>query len=669
MAVDSMSTETTVLDMIKVASSLMVLFLLTLNMFKGASSALWWNRYMVYPVTGVVALQLDRMHMLPCLAIGTMLRYVVNLSFTIMSKLDWLAEPTRVQRVNPPAEQHERELDWDGPLILSPLAFVLVDAVTPWLRAEHVVPFSLESVVWCFLGHYLMVEPIYYAFHRILHMGAVYKASHVHHHTSTVTEAISGTSHPMLETLGYLLNFSFPFLLPAWVGVFSYGLVPLYFVWFDAMNCIGHCNFEVVPRCLQAGPLKYFVYTSSYHSLHHTKYKYNYALFCPIWDYMAGTVHSTTEALHEKVLSQEARKLEAVFLGHGHALHSMIHLPWFSPYLATHKHEVRWWMVPLQPLMVVWAIFCRFAFSTTCIQRYQFRGTECATWCLPVTGHFYFMQSQRKAIFEMILQAVREADDAGVKYFGLAALNKAEWINRGGTDIVAQLEKHRKIRIVHGNTLTAAAVWEALKQHCVPKDEIVFAGATSKIGRALCILLARRGNVVHMITGCQERFDKIREGAGAFGKNLVRSKTYEEAAAKKCRCWIVGKHMSEEQIRELIPLGSLIVDFAVPHVPQEVSSSYRYVNGAAMKYSRRDTDLTFCHDVPDTMPACLAATIIHAREDRGEHEIGELEVDEVDKWWALAVSHGFSLACVEPNKDLAAAGATTQQDGPRAKVA
>lgn len=395
--------------------------------------------------------------------------------------------------------------------------------------------------------------------------------------------------------------------------------------------------------------MKYFVYTSAYHSLHHTKYKFNYCLFCPIWDYLGGTVHPTTDELHGQVLNQAPRKFDAVFLAHGHGLHSMLHLPWFSPYLATHQHEVRWWMKPLQPFNFVWALICRYFIDTTCIQRYQFRGTQCATWCLPVTAHFYFMRSHREAIFEMILKAVRDADDAGVRYLGLAALNKAEWINHGGCDIISRLEEHRKIRVVHGNTLTAAAVWQALRQYTQPKDEIVFAGSTSKIGRALCILLARRGNTVHMITGCQERFDKIRADAGEeAGRNLVRVKSYEEGKGR--RHWIIGKQMSNESIKELIPPGSLIVDFAVPHVPLEIAAAYRYVNGAALNYSRRDTDLTFCHDVPNTMPACLAATIIHAREDRGEHEIGEIDVEDVEGWWDRAVKNGFSLSCIEPDQ-------------------
>ncbi|CAE7655483.1 GL1-5 [Symbiodinium necroappetens] len=193
---------------LQVSVTVIVLTALMFNMFRGSQSSTWWGRYLVYPATYVLAVQVGATHMLPMLIAGTLLRYLVNLLFTALSKLDTFAEPVRIHRTNPPAEQHERELDWDGPVILSPTAFVLVDAVTPWLRTT--VPLSWSNIAVCFLAHYLVVEPLYYLFHRWLHTPAVYKASHVHHHSSVVTEAISGTSHPMLETLGYLANFSFP---------------------------------------------------------------------------------------------------------------------------------------------------------------------------------------------------------------------------------------------------------------------------------------------------------------------------------------------------------------------------------------------------------------------------------------------------------------------------
>lgn len=61
----------------------------------------------------MLAAQLGSMHLMPALVVGTVLRYAVNLAFTSLSKLDSIAEPVRIHRTNPPAEQHERELDRD----------------------------------------------------------------------------------------------------------------------------------------------------------------------------------------------------------------------------------------------------------------------------------------------------------------------------------------------------------------------------------------------------------------------------------------------------------------------------------------------------------------------------------------------------------------------------
>jgi len=611
----------------------------------GRLSGTWYlAKYLILPGTWATASLIGKAHLMPALMGGTALRYLVALIMTCLSKLDSLAEPVRVHRENPPARQHARELDWDGPVILSPVAFLLVDLVTPWLQASRVVPFSGRSLMWCAIGHYAVTEPIYYVFHRWLHSPRVYHSSHSHHHASTTTEAISGTSHPLGESLAYLANFSFPFLVPAWFGAFSYELVFIYFVWFDIMNTIGHANFEVIPRVLQWGPLKYFIYTASYHSLHHTKYKYNFCLFCPFWDYLFGTVHPTTDELHRKVLTQPPAKLEVVFLGHGHKSFSMLHLPWLSPYLASHEHRLRWWMVPLTPFTVVWAVFCRYFLSTSVVQRYQYRGTRCATWCLPVTGHFYLMPSHYDAIRKMIVTAARDADAMGVKYLGLAALNKAEWLNHGGSDLLPALADCG-IKIVHGNTLTAAAIWQTLQQYTRPEDEVFMTGPTAKIGRVLCLLLAKRGNVVKMMTASKERFEQIRKEAGGDGHRLRRCTTYREGAASGV--WVIGKLMKAEEIRQHASVNGLLIDYAVPHIQPHECEGYRYVNGAALRYSMRETDLTFCHDVAETMPACLAAAIIHAREQIPHHECGDIELAEVEKWWQRAKKHGFRLAAAD----------------------
>lgn len=118
-----------------------------------------------------------------------------------------------------------------------------------------------------------------------------------------------------------------------------------------------------------------------------------------------------------------------------------------------------------------------------------------------MTGHFYVMPNHYEPIRQMVIKAAKEADEmgapllrrtrgrasstanqaqtigsscsslAGVKYLGLAALNKAEWLNRGGKDLLEPL-KGRNIRVVHGNTLTAAAIFQALLLYTRPSDEV-----------------------------------------------------------------------------------------------------------------------------------------------------------------------------------------------------
>lgn len=63
-----------------------------------------------------------------------------------------------------------------------------------------------------------------------------------------------------------------------------------------------------------------------------------------------------------------------------------------------------------------------------------------------------------------------------------------ESLNKGGKLFV---EKHPKlrVRVVHGNTLTAAVILHEIPQHV---QEVFLTGATSKLGRAIALYLCRR---------------------------------------------------------------------------------------------------------------------------------------------------------------------------------
>ena len=131
------------------------------------------------------------------------------------------------------------------------------------------------------------------------------------------------------------------------------------------------------------------------------------------------------------------------------------------------------------------------------------------TWVTPAWAIQFFFRSQWKFINGKIEEAILEADEAGVKVIGLGALNKNEALNGGGK-LFVENNPDLNIRVVHGNTLTAAAV---LKK--VPSDvkEVFVTGATSKLGRAISLYLAERGVKVTMLTQSTERFQKIRDEA------------------------------------------------------------------------------------------------------------------------------------------------------------
>ena len=64
---------------------------------------------------------------------------------------------------------------------------------------------------------------------------------------------------------------------------------------------------------------------------------------------------------------------------------------------------------------------------------------------LPGSYYIKHIQKQMNAI-------IKHADDIGVKIFGLGALNKAEWVNKGGDYIVDEV-KPKFTKIVHGESV------------------------------------------------------------------------------------------------------------------------------------------------------------------------------------------------------------------------
>jgi len=160
----------------------------------------------------------------------------------------------------------------------------------------------LTSIFWMFIWHALIVEPVYYAFHLILHWPWFYKNFHQYHHKSITTEPTTGVSFEIYERVSYTILFAVAPLLSDLQGYQSYFGIALYYVWFDIMNEGGHINFEPLPEWWLKSPLKYLFYSPTFHSVHHTKFKKNYSLFMPFMDLLFGTAVYSTDNNKSSVL-------------------------------------------------------------------------------------------------------------------------------------------------------------------------------------------------------------------------------------------------------------------------------------------------------------------------------------------------------------------------------
>lgn len=552
------------------------------------------------------------------------------------SRFHYLVEKHQIQTKGVKFEQVDREGHWDDYLLLHVLVATLVHALLPGF--QNFPLFHGWGLVMMLLLHMGPTEAIYYWAHRALHHHYLYARYHSHHHASFVTEPVTGTVHPFAEHVLYTAIFAIP-LLGTWLlGGASITMFYAYWLGFDFFNAIGHCNWEFIPTEVfrVCPPLKYLIYTPSYHSLHHTQVTTNLALFMPLYDYLGGTVDKNSETLHESVRRGRQDRPDFIFLAHGTELLSTFHVPFGLASFASKPYAPSWLMYLLWPLTLpILALVWLFG-DVFVADKYRLRGLRMQTWCMPRYGFQYFLPFEKKRINDLIRSAIVKADGMGAKVFTLGALNKNEGLNGGGVLFVESM-KDLRVRVVHGNTLTAAAILDKIPPGT---REIFLTGATSKLGRAIALYLCARGVRVLMLTSAKERFESIQKEAPAECRSLlVRATRHEEGA--HCKDWVVGKWLNAKQQR-CAPPGTHFHQFVVPPMA-ELRPDCTYGKLAAM---RLPDDIQGQRTCEMTMPrgcvhACHAGGLVHALEGWTHHEVGSIDPARIDLTWQAALKHGF----------------------------
>jgi len=267
-------------------------------------------------------------------------------------------------------------------------------------------------------------------------------------------------------------------------------------------------------------------------------------------------------------------------------------------------------------------------------------------------GWHFFLPMYREKIRQRILATVLAIQDH-VDVIGLGALAKDERVTQGGKWIVDQLGDRLRKPIVHGDTLTAAAVIHqvlAVLEKFSIKSPVFLTGSTSKIGRVIAIALAKRGIKVLMYTQDEGRFRSIADEAGDSVGNLKRTEFLSDGSV--CSLWITGKAIpSGADLYKHIPQGAVVLNFSVPNPLKKrdfrARPDVKSYEGGLLAYDPGKTDLQFTMRLrPGLIYACYAGAFVHCHKNWIHHEVGPVDIDKLDEVWQAAEEIGFFLPSV-----------------------
>ncbi|KAG6748864.1 hypothetical protein POTOM_048801 [Populus tomentosa] len=518
-------------------------------------------------------------------------------------------------------EQVDRESSWDDQILFNGILFYVGIKTIP--GASHLPMWRLDGVIITALIHMGPVEFLYYWLHRLLHHHYLYSRYHSHHHSSIVTEPITSVIHPFAEHISYFILFAIPMITTIVTGTASVASLAGYITYIDGMNNMGHCNFELVPKWLFTifPPLKYLMYTPSFHSLHHTQFRTNYSLFMPIYDFIYGTTDTSSDTLYEDSLKRPEEAPDVVHLTHLTTPDSIYHSRLGLAYLASNPQKSKWylslmWPVTLWTMMLTWIYGRAFV-----VERNRFHKLRLQTWTIPKYNIQYNLQWHRASINTLIEEAILDAEEKGVKVLSLGLLNQAS------TSRYPSL----KTKVVDGSSLAVAAVLNS-----IPKGttQVLHRGNLSKVAYAVVLNLCRRG--IQVAVPYEDDYKKLKKsfGIGSDQNNLILSKSYS------IKTWLVGDGLKEEDQNKATE-GTLFIPFS-QFPPKKLRKDCFYHSTPAMAAPASLENVDSCENwlARRVMSAWRVAGIVHALEGWNEHECG-YTMSDMDKVWQASIQHGF----------------------------
>ncbi|MCK0128774.1 sterol desaturase family protein [Erythrobacter sp. F6033] len=191
------------------------------------------------------------------------------------------------------AADYKREVLSSGRTIL---VFAVTTLATLIGREMGVINFHLDNpalltIAWQFALMVLVHDAYFYWLHRGMHLKALFKSTHMHHHksrTPTPWTAYSFASTEAFLEAAYVPLF---LLVTSQLGISYAGYAILFFLWHQIIrNVMAHAGSELFPAGWVDNPLTSWISTTTHHDLHHSS-GHNYGFYFTWWDKMMGTEH------------------------------------------------------------------------------------------------------------------------------------------------------------------------------------------------------------------------------------------------------------------------------------------------------------------------------------------------------------------------------------------
>jgi sterol desaturase/sphingolipid hydroxylase (fatty acid hydroxylase superfamily) len=513
--------------------------------------------------------------------------------------------------------------------------------------------------------HILLVEPLYYAVHRWLHVPANMKSMHGFHHLSIHTLPSTSLVQNFQEHFVYIATFGPAFFLPfLYHGTMHWQVVGGYLIIFDILNAWGHTNVRLSQSTIwnhPLSPLRYLFYTPEFHLGHHAYFHANYSLFMPVWDHLCGTYREYVKTDHQRLLPKQQQ--DFVFIGHNAGLSHMLTCPEWNVYNAYQQY---WYKLRPEVEFLLMDMICqvtRLFGSFYYCSRFLVKDDDTTNnkeyigriMVLLRTPRDYMCRNRYDGINKELLKLIRQQyDTCGTRYFGLGNLNKMHQLNEGGKVIVNMIQHDaylstKNIRIWTGDTMTAASVYHQIAD--IPKlDRLFYIGAGGKVGNAVCMKLVQTNpNMKIRIFSKNPTLDHA---------NITYTNDLSELLDYKVV--LVGKSLNPKQYQRAF--GTItrsnkdvqtryILDYTVPFIPMEAARQYpsariQHIQVGLLQtfpnnpFLKGHYDVCMSHDENHIYP-CHFGCLLNTVEQRETNEVGEIDLNEMEPQWQKALARGF----------------------------